>query len=72
MELGAGRRSPQERVDPTVGLALAKKIGDPVRKGEVLIEIFCRAGTNLRSLKRRLEAAYSFSSRRVPRAKITP
>ena len=40
--LGAGRLHPSQRVDPSVGIALAAKIGDPVTAGAPLAVVHCR------------------------------
>jgi len=36
MALGAGRRRKEDSIDPAVGFVLAKKVGDPVERGEPL------------------------------------
>ncbi|MBC7104401.1 MAG: thymidine phosphorylase, partial [Firmicutes bacterium] len=41
--LGAGRTVPGAPVDPGAGIVLHKKVGDPVREGEVLAT--CYAAT---------------------------
>ncbi len=37
LELGAGRRSKEEDVDPQAGLVLNKKVGDKITKGETIM-----------------------------------
>ena len=37
--LGAGRARVEDRVDPGVGLVVAKKLGDPVERGEPLCRV---------------------------------
>ncbi len=37
--LGAGRARVEDRVDPAVGIVLAKKLGDPVERGEPLCRV---------------------------------
>ncbi|SHE79476.1 thymidine phosphorylase [Fodinibius roseus] len=36
LELGAGRKTKEDRVDPAAGIELKHKAGDPVKKGETL------------------------------------
>jgi len=38
--LGGGRESLQQEIDPSVGIRCRKKIGERVRKGEILMEIY--------------------------------
>lgn len=40
MKLGGGRETKEDVIDPNVGIVLARKVGDPVRKGEVLCRIY--------------------------------
>jgi len=40
MNLGAGRKSQEDSIDYTVGLRLRKHIGDQIKKGEPLIDVF--------------------------------
>ena len=42
MKLGAGRRTKDDTIDMSAGVVLNKKVGDHVKKGELL----CRAYTN--------------------------
>ena len=38
--LGGGRESLQQEIDPSVGIRCRKKVGEQVRKGEILMEIY--------------------------------
>ncbi|NOZ87273.1 MAG: thymidine phosphorylase [Deltaproteobacteria bacterium] len=40
LELGAGRKTKEDEIDPSVGLLVNRKIGDRIEKGEPLVEIF--------------------------------
>ena len=57
LELGAGRRRKEDVVDPSVGLMVLKRLGDPVRKGEPLFELHYTREDTLSNCKARLEAA---------------
>ncbi len=39
LELGAGRKEKTQPVDPSAGMILHKKIGDPVKRGETIAEL---------------------------------
>lgn len=70
MELGAGRPYPGGPIDPTVGVALLKKVGDSVRRGETIAEIFCQAGSNVRKIRSRINKAFDYSSKPVRRLRL--
>lgn len=40
LELGAGRRTKEDRIDPAAGIVLSRKIGDAVKKGETIAVAF--------------------------------
>ena len=42
MVLGAGRDRVEDVIDPAVGAKLMAKTGDPVRAGDVLVELYYR------------------------------
>jgi thymidine phosphorylase len=51
--------------DPTVGIVLFKKVGDPVAFGEPLAELHCRADSKIEEVQPLLKAAFRFSVDRV-------
>ena len=40
MKLGGGRETKEDDIDPNVGIVLTKKVGDYVKKGDVLLDIY--------------------------------
>ena len=40
IELGAGRKTKEDKVDHTVGIKLNKLIGDKVKKGDILATLY--------------------------------
>jgi pyrimidine-nucleoside phosphorylase len=40
MKLGAGRATKEDTIDPDVGIVITKKVGDTVKKGEVLARVY--------------------------------
>ena len=56
--LGGGRETKESRIDLSVGILLHKKVGDAVKKGEVLAELHANDAAKLALAKERLLAAY--------------
>ena len=57
VELGAGRARKEDAVDPAAGLLLLKRVGDPVRAGEVLVELHAANESRLEAGEARLRDA---------------
>jgi pyrimidine-nucleoside phosphorylase len=58
VDLGAGRTRADQKVDPAVGIELAKKPGDPVEKGEPLAWLHARNARGLEPLVERARRAF--------------
>lgn len=65
LELGAGRRSKEDHIDPVSGIILEKKLGDPVKKGETLARFHTNKGVYL-------DTAETLFQKAVVIAKDTP
>jgi len=59
MLLGAGRESRTAEIDPAAGIALRKKCGDMVKKGETLAVIHTNREQLLKEAGARIKAAYA-------------
>lgn len=68
--LGGGRETKESDIDLSVGLVLSKKVGDFVRKGDVLAVIHANDPEKLRSAKERFLKAYTFSEAPVEKKKL--
>lgn len=53
-ELGAGRITKEDKIDPSVGIVLEKKVGDGVSKGEVLAYIHSNNPNKIAEVKEEL------------------
>ena len=60
MKLGGGREKTDDDIDYSVGLVRHKKIGDFVKKGEVLVEVHTNTGLS-QELETEIFNAYDFS-----------
>lgn len=46
LELGGGRKTKEDKVDPSVGIVLRKKIGNDVKIGDVLCTLYLKEGAD--------------------------
>ena len=60
MLLGAGRATKEDEIDPAVGLILAAKVGDQVKKGDLLVMIHSNR-TEVDDVIAKLQAAVTIS-----------
>jgi pyrimidine-nucleoside phosphorylase len=58
--LGAGRDRLESRVDPAVGFTLHRKVGDTVRRDELLAEVAFNDDVKGEEASRRLLQSYEF------------
>jgi pyrimidine-nucleoside phosphorylase len=61
VELGAGRARKEDRVDPAAGLVLRKRVGDDLRKGEVIAELHAATDALLDAGEARLRGALALA-----------
>jgi pyrimidine-nucleoside phosphorylase len=47
LELGGGRQTVEDEIDPTVGFVITAKPGDPVRTGEPIASVFARGDAGI-------------------------
>lgn len=65
VELGAGRKSKEDVVDPQSGIILEKKIGDEVRRSETIARCFTNKEEQTDMVRKMLQDAVSIGSSRV-------
>jgi pyrimidine-nucleoside phosphorylase len=69
--LGAGRARVEDRVDPAVGIVVAKKLGDPVARGEPLCRVHHGPRSEARgAITARLAGAYRLGAAPPPPAPL--
>ncbi len=69
MKLGGGREKTDDDIDYSVGLVLHKKIGDFVKKGEMLVEVHTNTGLS-QELETEIFNAYDFSDEFVGKPQL--
>lgn len=68
--LGGGRETKESNIDLAVGIILEKKVGEKVKKGEVLAYIHANDKTKLEMAKERLLKAYQYSEKEPIKSKM--
>lgn len=69
MIIGAGRATKEDEIDHSVGILVLKKVGDFVKKGEVLAKI-CYNDVEAGNSEKMILDAYKFSNEKVEKPKI--
>ena len=62
--LGAGRRTKDDIIDPSVGVIVHKKIGDKIEQGEPLVTLYTNKQDTFESVARLIMESYKFSEDR--------
>lgn len=61
VEIGGGRAKAEDSIDPAVGFACAKKLGDEVKSGEPLGVLYCRGDEQFHLIGEKLRNSYKIS-----------
>lgn len=70
LELGAGRLTKEDKIDPKAGIIFYHKIGDRIKKGDVIAELFTDKKNKIESVKERVTKSLAFSSKKTSRPKL--
>lgn len=70
LQLGAGRLTKDDIIEPKAGIIFNPKIGDRVKKGDVIATLFTDKKREIDSAKMRIENALKFSSKKVAKPKL--
>jgi pyrimidine-nucleoside phosphorylase len=70
LQLGAGRLTKDDIIEPKAGIVFNPKIGDRIKKGEVIATLYTDKKKEIDSVKSRIEKALKFSSKKVEKPKL--
>ena len=70
MELGAGRKTKEDKIDPGAGIIFKPKIGNRVKKGEEIAILFTNKKEKVDGVKKTVVNALQFSSKKVKPVKL--
>ncbi len=70
LELGAGRLTKEDVIDPKAGIIFHPKIGDRIKKGDVIANLFTDKKNKIESIKDRITQSLVFSNKQTSRPKL--
>jgi pyrimidine-nucleoside phosphorylase len=70
VELGAGRKIIEDRIDPAVGFIINKKIGDRVKTGDILSSVLANDEVLAKEIAREIVTCYTLSRNRISKPKL--
>jgi pyrimidine-nucleoside phosphorylase len=70
IDLGAGRKTKDDKIDPKAGIIFNYKVGDSVNKNVVLAEIFSDSKKGIDTTKKRIENAIKISKTEPKKLKL--
>ena len=68
--MGAGRRTKEDVIDPSVGFVLHKRIGEPITKGEPLATVYAKDEESAANAIAAIQAQIAVTDERVPPCKL--
>ncbi len=70
LELGAGRRTKDDKIDPKAGIIFYQKIGNQIHKGDVIAEVFSDDKAKLALAKNKILESLTFSKDKISKPKL--
>ncbi|MBL1214386.1 MAG: thymidine phosphorylase [Ignavibacteriae bacterium] len=70
LELGAGRKTMEDVIDPKAGIIFHPKIGTKINKGDVIAELYTDKKNSLKLSKKMILDSLTFSDSKVRKAKL--
>lgn len=70
LELGAGRLTKEDKIDPKAGIIFHAKIGQKIGKNDIIAEIFTDRKNKVENVKIKIKNSITFSDNKVPKPKL--
>jgi pyrimidine-nucleoside phosphorylase len=70
IDLGAGRKTKDDKIDPKAGIVFNYKIGDTINKGVVLAELYSDSKSGIDNAKKRIAIAIKISKTKPKKLKL--
>ncbi len=70
LELGAGRKTMEDKIDPKAGIIFKVKIGDKIKKGDVIAELHSQSMDKINTAKEMILTAITYSKQKTTKPKL--
>ena len=70
LELGAGRKTKEDKIDPKAGIIIKSKIGDFIKKGSEIAELHSNAVNKLNYVKAWFPEVFTYSDKPIKKLKL--
>lgn len=70
LELGAGRMKKEDIIEPKAGIIFYPKIGDKIKKGDLVAELHCESAKKINSVKEKFMNNLTFSIEKTGKPKL--
>ncbi|MGE5812749.1 MAG: thymidine phosphorylase, partial [Ignavibacteria bacterium] len=60
-ELGAGRKTLEDKIDPKAGIVFKFKIGDKINKGELIAQLYSQSPSKIENVKKKFHRLIKYS-----------
>ena len=70
LELGAGRKTKEDKIEPTAGIIFYPKIGSKINKNEIIAELFSNKKEKIDLAKKMLLKSIKFSDKKIKPVKL--
>ncbi len=70
LELGAGRKTMEDKIDPKAGIIFNVKIGDKIKKGDVVAELHSQSMDKINTAKEMILNAITYSKQKTTKPKL--
>ena len=70
IDLGAGRKTKDDKIDPKAGIIFNYKIGDTINKGVVLAELYSDSKSGMAAAKKRIQNSIKISKIKPQKPKL--
>ena len=70
LELGAGRMKKEDKIEPKAGIIFYPKIGDKIKKGDLIAELRCESAKKIMFVKQKFYGIIEFSDTEISKPRI--